>query len=72
MLTPGDPAPWFTAMSTVNPRLQFEALGGRYVVLSFLGSAENPSSRLVLDEVIRNEARFDVVHACFAGVSTGP
>jgi peroxiredoxin len=72
MLTPGDPAPWFTAMSTVNPGLQFESVGGRYVVLCFLGSAENPVARRVLDDAIRTHARFDVVNSCFMGVSTGP
>jgi predicted 2-oxoglutarate/Fe(II)-dependent dioxygenase YbiX/peroxiredoxin len=72
MLTPGDPAPWFTARSTVNPSLQFESVGGRYIVLSFLGSAEDEAGRRVLDEAIRDHSRFDLVNSFFVGVSTGP
>jgi predicted 2-oxoglutarate/Fe(II)-dependent dioxygenase YbiX/peroxiredoxin len=72
MLTPGDHAPWFTAPSTVNPNHQFETVGGRYVVLSFLGSAEWPASRLVVDDAIRANPRFDLDNTCFVGVTTGP
>jgi peroxiredoxin/predicted 2-oxoglutarate/Fe(II)-dependent dioxygenase YbiX len=72
MLTPGDPAPWFTAKSTVNPLFQFHSLGGRYVVLCFFGSAANPACRRVLDDAIQNQARFDVENACFLGVTTDP
>ena len=42
MLTVGEPAPWFTARCTVNPTYQFDTVAGRYVVLSFFGSAGNP------------------------------
>ena len=30
-----DPAPWFTAPSTVNPNYYFDTVGGRFVVLCF-------------------------------------
>jgi predicted 2-oxoglutarate/Fe(II)-dependent dioxygenase YbiX/peroxiredoxin len=72
MLTPGDPAPWFTTYSSLNPIWQFETVAGRYVVLSFLGSLENPSSRRVLDDAIRSQSRFDMVNSCFVGLITGP
>jgi predicted 2-oxoglutarate/Fe(II)-dependent dioxygenase YbiX/peroxiredoxin len=72
MLTPGDPATWFTTSSTLNPYFQVESLGGRHVVLSFLGSAASEASRGVIDEVIRNRSRFDPATSCFLGVITGP
>ena len=43
MLTPGDPAPWFTARSTVNPRFTLDTEAGRYLVLCFFGSAADPA-----------------------------
>jgi predicted 2-oxoglutarate/Fe(II)-dependent dioxygenase YbiX/peroxiredoxin len=70
MLSPGDPAPWFTAASTVNPLFQFHTAAGRYVALSFFGSAASPAGRRVIDDALRSSARFDVQNACFLGVST--
>lgn len=72
MLTPGDSAPWFTTFSTLNPIFQFESLGGRYVVLSFLGSAEDPATARVIDDAIGARSRFDAENACFLGLITGP
>lgn len=72
MLIPGDPAPWFTARSSVNPTFVFDTTGGRYVVLSFLGAAGEPPGRRVLDGLQQHLDRFDVTNACFLGVCTGP
>jgi len=72
MLTPGDPAPWFDARSTVNPNFHFDTSAGRYVVLCFFGSAAHPPCRKVLDDFEQNHARFDIENACFCGVSTDP
>jgi peroxiredoxin/predicted 2-oxoglutarate/Fe(II)-dependent dioxygenase YbiX len=72
MLAPGDPAPWFTARSTVNPQFVFDTEAGRYVVLCFFGSAAHPIARRILDEVERSHARFDGSNAVFFGVSTDP
>ena len=71
-LTPGDPAPWFTARSTVNPRFVFDTIAGRYVVLCFFGSAGQPAGRRVLDDVEENRTRFDNLNATFLGVSVDP
>src|SRR3546814_283596 len=38
-LMPGDPAPWFTAAASNNPRFVFSSVGGRHIVLTFYGSA---------------------------------
>jgi predicted 2-oxoglutarate/Fe(II)-dependent dioxygenase YbiX/peroxiredoxin len=72
MLTPGDPAPWFTARSTINPAFQIDAVAGRYLVLCFFGSAGDAGKRRLLDLVEQNGARFDVSNAAFCGVSADP
>jgi peroxiredoxin len=73
MLSPGDPAPWFTAKSSINPAYRFaDAAAGRYLVLCFFGASAEPAARQILDEVERNQERFDVENACFFGVSTDP
>jgi peroxiredoxin/predicted 2-oxoglutarate/Fe(II)-dependent dioxygenase YbiX len=72
MLTPNDPAPWFTVRSTVNPKFRFDIAGGRYLVLCFFGSAGSPGVRRVLDEVAQNRDRFDTENAVFFGISTDP
>jgi predicted 2-oxoglutarate/Fe(II)-dependent dioxygenase YbiX/peroxiredoxin len=71
-LSPGDPAHWFVASSTRNPAFHFSTLGGRYIVLCFFGSAGNPASRTVLDEVERNRHRFSEQDFLFCGVSVDP
>jgi peroxiredoxin/predicted 2-oxoglutarate/Fe(II)-dependent dioxygenase YbiX len=71
-LTPGDPAPWFTADSTRNPTFHFNTLGGHYIVLCFFGSAGSPASRTVLDEVERNRHRFSELDVLFCGVTVDP
>lgn len=35
-LTPGEPAPWFTAPTPSNPEFTFDTVAGRYVLLVFL------------------------------------
>jgi len=72
MLTPGDPAPWFDVRSSVNAKFAFETAGGRYIVLSFFGSAGHAAGRRVLEDIEANHARFDVLNACFCGVSADP
>ena len=72
MLSMGDPAPWFVARSTVNPKFVFDTVGGRYIILTFFGSAANPASRRILNDIEQNQHRFDVENALFFGVSTDP
>jgi len=69
MLNVGDPAPWFTSPSSVNDNFVFDTAAGRYIVLTFFGSAAHPASRRVLDDIESNHSRFDVLNACFFGVS---
>ena len=69
-VTPGEPAPWFTGQTHTNPRFQFDLAGGRYVVLSFFGSAADPDSSEVLKGFAAARARFDDTGVCFFGVTT--
>lgn len=53
-LTPlgiGDPVPWFDAAMPENPRFSLSMLGGRWVVLAFLGNADVPASASFLREL---------------------
>jgi peroxiredoxin len=70
--TVGEPAPWFVARSPVNPQFHLDTVAGRYVVLCFFKSAGDPSSRRVLDDILKQRGTFDDQSACFFGVSTDP
>jgi predicted 2-oxoglutarate/Fe(II)-dependent dioxygenase YbiX/peroxiredoxin len=49
VLTPGDPAPWFTVRSATRPDFQFATMAGRYAVISFIGSAAHPAAPALLE-----------------------
>jgi predicted 2-oxoglutarate/Fe(II)-dependent dioxygenase YbiX len=68
----GEPAPWFVARSTRNPRFVFSTVAGRYVVLGFLGGSRHPLAAAALAEVARRRALFDDVKASFFGISADP
>lgn len=72
MLIPGDPAPFFTAPSTVNPRFVFDTVGGRYITLCFFRSAADPAAQRILRDLDQHRATFNVTNACFCGVSIDP
>jgi predicted 2-oxoglutarate/Fe(II)-dependent dioxygenase YbiX/peroxiredoxin len=72
MLRLGDPAPHFECASTINPRFSFDTVAGRYVVLSFFGSSQLPSSAAFLREIAKQADRFDVDNAVFFGVTNDP
>lgn len=71
-LTPGDPAPWFRAREASNPKFEFSTVAGRYVVLSFFGSAALAPARRLLDGVLASRDLFDDEQACFFGVTIDP
>jgi len=58
-LSEGEPAPWFRARTSANPSYAFDTVGGRYVVLCFLGSASLPPSQRALAAIASNRALFD-------------
>ena len=66
VLGPGDPAPWFSQRSTSNPKYVFDTAAGRWLVLCFFGSAGDPASRAVLDQVLAHRDLFDDEQASFS------
>jgi peroxiredoxin/predicted 2-oxoglutarate/Fe(II)-dependent dioxygenase YbiX len=72
LLTPGDPAPWFTARSTLNPKFQFDMAAGRYLVLCFFRSAGSPQGAQILRELPQHRHAFDDFNASFFGVTIDP
>ena len=68
----GDPIPWFSARTHSTDDFQFSAAGGRYVILSFLGSATRPDSRQVITDVEASLRDFDDDRLCFFGVTIDP
>jgi predicted 2-oxoglutarate/Fe(II)-dependent dioxygenase YbiX/peroxiredoxin len=69
----GDPAPWFACRAASNPQFHFDTVAGRYVVLSFFGTAGHPASAAVLQHIL-TELRplFDDTKLAFFGVSIDP
>jgi len=68
----GEPAPWFVARSTGNPRFTFHTAAGRYVALCFVGAAGHPLAAAALAELAQRRAVFDDLKASFFGVSIDP
>ena len=69
-LSVGEPAPWFVCRSPSNPRYNFSTVAGRYVVLCFLGSANDADSQLVLQALDAQRALFDADHLMLFHVSS--
>jgi peroxiredoxin/predicted 2-oxoglutarate/Fe(II)-dependent dioxygenase YbiX len=68
-----EPAPWFVARSNVNPAYHLDTVGGRYVVLTFFGSAGVPLGRAVLDGFrTAGDKVFDVENAVLVAVGVDP
>lgn len=61
-LTPGDPAPWFTAPTASSPEFIFDTAAGRYVLLLFLPSG-GEAQGLALRELAARQRLFDDVRA---------
>ena len=72
MLLPGDPAPNFSAPSSVNPAFHFDTAAGRYVALCFFASSRLEFAARVPEEVSGRADRFNVTDAVFFGVSVDP
>lgn len=68
----GEPAPWFTCRTETRERFVFDTVAGRYLLLSFLGSAADPISAQVLALLAVNRARFDDYNLSLFGVTVDP
>jgi peroxiredoxin/predicted 2-oxoglutarate/Fe(II)-dependent dioxygenase YbiX len=69
---PGEAVPWFTSSTPSRERFTFDTVAGRYLALSFLGSAADPTAARVLTDLLARRERFDDKHASFFGVSVDP
>jgi peroxiredoxin/predicted 2-oxoglutarate/Fe(II)-dependent dioxygenase YbiX len=72
LISPGEPAPWFTAASISNPKYHFETVAGRYIVVCFFRSTKTPVAQQVLHDLWNYRTIFDDDTCCFFGVSTDP
>jgi peroxiredoxin len=68
----GEAIPNFVARATNNPKLQFQNVAGRYIVLCFFGSATIEKNRLALQYALSRRDFFNDVQASFFGVSIDP
>jgi peroxiredoxin len=68
-LQPGEPAPWFHQRSNDHPYYGFDGAAGRYLVLCFLASSQDPLAAAALKTVADNRALFDDKNFSFFGVT---
>src|SRR5580698_2782955 len=57
-VTLGDPVPWFSTPTVSGGRFDLHVSAGRWVVLSFLGSPQNPRVSAELTELLGEASRF--------------
>jgi peroxiredoxin len=68
-LSPGEPAPWFTAPTPSNPEFVFDTAAGRYVLLAFLPKEDTATAAQALQMLSAHQGRFDdVAMSAFAVV----
>jgi peroxiredoxin len=58
-LSPGEPAPWFTAPTPSNPEYVFDTVAGRFVLLAFLPATDAAASGAALKLLSENQRLFD-------------
>lgn len=68
----GDPAPTFVCPSNINPTFDFSTTAGRYIVLSFFGSATHPVGRGLIESFLAAAPAFADPDLYFFGVSFDP
>ncbi|OCQ97878.1 bacteriocin transporter [Oscillatoriales cyanobacterium USR001] len=69
LLEIGDPAPWFSLPSTVNPLFHFSTVGGKRIVLFFFGSTAFEPIKLILKSFQNLQPEFEQLQVLFFGVS---
>lgn len=68
----GEPAPWFHARSSTNPRFSFDSAAGRFVLLGFFGSAADADSQQLEQAVQEHRDLFDDERLSYFRVSHDP
>ncbi len=71
-ITLGDPVPWFSAPLVGDGAFNLQVAAGRWVVLSFLGSPENPKAKDELAQLLHDAKLFHEDRIVFYGVLTKP
>ena len=72
LILPGDPAPSFFQRTPSNPRYAFDTAAGRYLVLCFLGSAQDAQAAAAVKAVLGRPDLFNDDHAACFAVSNDP
>jgi predicted 2-oxoglutarate/Fe(II)-dependent dioxygenase YbiX len=63
-LSPGEPAPWFTAPTPSNPEFVFDTVAGRFVLLAFLPAGDPTASGAALKLLSGSQRLFDDRRLC--------
>ncbi|MEX0349904.1 MAG: 2OG-Fe(II) oxygenase [Paracoccaceae bacterium] len=71
-LMAGDVAPDFEQRSLTNPNYAFGSAAGRYLVMCFFASADDPHSQAAFKAALQRTDLFDDDFACFFGVTINP
>ncbi len=71
-ITLGDPVPWFSAPLIGDGAFSLQVAGGRWVVLSFLGSPDDPRAKEELAKILHDARLFHEDRIVFYGVFTAP
>jgi len=71
-ITLGDPVPWFTAPLIMGGSFILHIHAGRWIVLCFLGSANNPRVNEELAEPLHEASLFDEDRLIVRAVFTAP
>lgn len=72
LLGVGDAVPWFSAPTSFNPAFSFDTMGGRHVVLTFVGSSLHPIASEIIAGILARRALFDDANIAFFGVTADP
>lgn len=68
----GEPVPWFQANTHTTVNFQFSLSAGRYIALSFFGSAARPDGQRLIQDLNANKDKFDDGRLAFFGVTIDP
>ena len=71
-LSPGEPAPWFTAPTPSNPEYVFDTVAGRFVLLAFLPAGDPVATGAALKQLSENQRLFDDRRLCAFVVMRDP
>ena len=71
-ITLGDPVPWFSAPLIDHGEFNLQVAAGRWIVLSFLGSPDEPRVSAEVAALLHDAHLFDEDRLVFYGVMTAP